>query len=236
MIGKFVAYYRVSTKRQGRSGLGLDAQKTAVRQFLDGGKWSLLGEFTEVESGKKDDRPQLQKALHLAKVTGARLVIAKLDRLSRNAAFLLNLRDAGVRFVAVDMPDANETVVGIMAVLAQDERERISARIKAALAEVKKRGVKKIGNPQGAKPLQAWLREHGYARVVEGIKQRADTFALDVAPIVADIVAQGITSHAGIARELNSREIRNARGGVGSWTPSTVSRLRGRRCPAPRAA
>jgi DNA invertase Pin-like site-specific DNA recombinase len=234
-MGRFVAYYRVSTARQGRSGLGLEAQRTAVRQFLDGGKWKLVGEFTEVESGKKDDRPQLAKALHMAKVTGARLVIAKLDRLSRHAAFLFNLRDAGVKWVAVDMPDANETVVGIMAVLAQDERERISARIKAALAETKKRGTK-LGNPQGARPLQAWLKQHGYGRAVQGIKRKADTFALDVAPIIADIEASGITSHEGIARELNAREIKNARGGTGSWTAATVSRLRRRLCPAEGAA
>src|SRR6476620_7794972 len=98
MNGKYVAYYRVSTERQGRSGLGLAAQRKAVEDFLNGGRWKLLAAFTEVESGKKADRPQLQKALHHAKVTGATVVIAKLDRLSRNAAFLLALKDAGVKF------------------------------------------------------------------------------------------------------------------------------------------
>jgi DNA invertase Pin-like site-specific DNA recombinase len=154
--GRFVAYYRVSTARQGRSGLGLEAQRTAVRHFLDGGTWKLVGEFTEVESGKKDDRPQLAKALHMAKVTGARLV--KLDRLSRHAAFLFNLRDAGVKWVAVDMPDANETVVGIMAVLAQDERERSRPVSRWRSPRRKKRGTR-LGNPQGARPLQAWLKQ-----------------------------------------------------------------------------
>src|SRR3954469_22234666 len=128
MQGKFVAYYRVSTARQGRSGLGLDAQKKAVADYLDGGKWTLLREFTEVESGKDDSRPELAKALHLAGVTGATLVIAKLDRLSRNAAFLLTLRDSGAKFVAADMPDANALTVGVLALIAQHEREAISKR------------------------------------------------------------------------------------------------------------
>src|SRR4051812_23779043 len=100
MQGKFVAYYRVSTARQGRSGLGLDAQKKAVADYLNGGRWTLLREFVEVESGKHNDRPQLAKALHLSRVTGATLVIAKLDRLSRNAAFLNTLKDSGLKFVA----------------------------------------------------------------------------------------------------------------------------------------
>jgi len=100
--GKFVAYYRVSTDRQGKSGLGLEAQRRAVKDYLDGGNWDLVQEFKEVESGKRNDRPELTKALHLCKVTGSRLLIAKLDRLSRNASFLLNLRDSGVRFVCAD--------------------------------------------------------------------------------------------------------------------------------------
>ena len=126
MEGKYIAYYRVSTQRQGRSGLGLDAQRRAVADYLNGGGWELLHEFTEVESGKSNDRPQLAKALHLAKVTGATLVIAKFDRLSRNAAFLLTLRESGANFTAADMPDANELTVGLMAILAQHEREAIS--------------------------------------------------------------------------------------------------------------
>jgi len=229
--GRFVSYLRVSTARQGRSGLGLEAQRSAVKTYLDGGRWTLVREFVEVESGKRDDRPQLAKALHLCKVSGATLVIAKLDRLSRNAAFLLSLRDAGVKFVAADMPEANSTVVGIMAVLAQDERERISARIKAALAEAKRRGTK-LGNPHGAKPLQTWLKKHGHAQRIAGTIEKADAFARDMQPILEDIAAQGVTSNAGIARELNVREIGNARGGIGSWTDTTVSRLRRRLCPS----
>jgi DNA invertase Pin-like site-specific DNA recombinase len=221
--GRFVAYYRVSTARQGRSGLGLEAQKTAVREFLNGGQWKLVGEFTEVESGKNDARPQLEKALHLAKVTGARLVVAKMDRLSRNAAFLLKLRDSGTAFVAADMPEANETVVGIMAVIAQDERRRVSERTKAALAEAKRRGTR-LGNPNGAKALRGLGNDSAVAR----IKSKADQFAADIAPIIADIEAAGVTSNRNMAVILNERGIRNARGGSGSWTDTTVARLRAR--------
>jgi DNA invertase Pin-like site-specific DNA recombinase len=139
---------RVSTQKQGRSGLGLEAQREAVTVFLNGGNWELIREFKEVESGKaEDNRPELAKALHLCKVTGAKLVIAKLDRLSRNAAFLLGLQNAGVPFVAADMPEANEMVVGILAVIAQAERKMISQRTKAALAAAKRRGVK-LGAPR----------------------------------------------------------------------------------------
>src|SRR3984957_12532919 len=132
-IGRFVAYYRVSTAEQGRSGLGLDAQREAVRAYLNGGNWTLLAEHTEVESGKVDDRPELTKALHTCRLTGATLVIAKLDRLSRNAHFLLGLEKAGVEFVAVDMPNANRLTVRLMAVIAQEEREMIAALTKSMM-------------------------------------------------------------------------------------------------------
>jgi DNA invertase Pin-like site-specific DNA recombinase len=146
--GTFIAYYRVSTEKQGRSGLGLDAQRKAVDDYLNGGKWDLAAEFTEIESGKNSDRPALAKALQACRVYGARLVIAKLDRLSRDAHFLLGLEKAGVDFVAADMPHANRLTVGIMAMVADEERRMISARTKAALAEAKKRG-KKLGGFRG---------------------------------------------------------------------------------------
>lgn len=139
---RLVAYERVSTARQGASGLGLDAQRKAINDFAVSRGAEVLLRFTEVVSGKRADRPELAKALHLAKVTGATLVIAKLDRLSRNAAFLLALRDSGVRFVAVDIPEVNDLTVGIMALVAQAEREAISRRTKEALAVAKARGVK----------------------------------------------------------------------------------------------
>lgn len=137
----FVAYYRVSTQSQGRSGLGLEAQKAAVQAFLNGGSWKLLGAFTEIESGADNARPELAKALNACRLKGATLVIAKLDRLSRDAHFLLGLEKAGVDFVAADMPSANRLTVGIMAMVADEERRMIAARTKAALAAAKARGV-----------------------------------------------------------------------------------------------
>src|SRR4051794_13068985 len=143
--GKFVSYLRVSTKRQGESGLGLEAQRKAVSDFLNGGNWQLVEEQVEVESGKHDhNRPALRKALEACKVYGATLVIARLDRLSRNAHFLTGLHDAGIKFVATDTPEANERT--IMAAVAQAERRMISERTKAALQAAKARGVE-LGNP-----------------------------------------------------------------------------------------
>src|SRR4051812_34693876 len=140
--GKWVAYYRVSTQKQGNSGLGLDAQRDAVLGYLNGGDWQLVAEFTEVESGKKNDRPELAKALATCRRIGATLIIAKLDRLARNVAFVSNLMEAGVEFVAVDMPMANKLTVHILAAVAEHEREMISARTKAALAAARARGVR----------------------------------------------------------------------------------------------
>src|SRR4051794_13540802 len=120
--GKFVSYLRVSTAKQGRSGLGLEAQRQAVAEHLNGGRWTLVAEHVEVESGRRNDRPALAKALADCRIHGATLIVAKLDRLSRNAAFLLTLRDSGVQFVAADMPQANALTVGILAVVAEAER------------------------------------------------------------------------------------------------------------------
>src|SRR2546429_6057628 len=145
--GKFVAYFRVSTDRQGKSGLGLEAQRKSVRDYLDGGRWSLVAEFTEIESGKHNDRPGLVKAPAGCKKQKARLVIAKLDRLSRNLAFIATLMDSGVEFTAVDNPHANKLTIHILAAVAQHEREMISERTKAALQAAKARG-KQLGNPR----------------------------------------------------------------------------------------
>src|SRR6516225_5825746 len=163
--GKFVSYIRVSTKRQGKSGLGLEAQRKAVDDFLNGGNWSVISEHVEVESGKKSDRhrPELAKALQACRLYGAKLVIAKLDRLSRNAHFLLGLKEAGVDFVAADMPNANRLTVGIMAMVAEEEGKAISARTKAALAAAKKRG-KKLGGYRGGK-ITTSIRKAGRAAV-----------------------------------------------------------------------
>lgn len=143
---KYVSYFRVSTDKQGKSGLGLEAQQTSVEAFIDRHQGEILDSFTEIESGKKADRPELDRAIRRCKLTGATLVIAKLDRLSRDIAFIANLQKSKVEFVCVDMPDANTLTIGMMSVLAQYERELISERTKAGLAAAKKRGVK-LGNP-----------------------------------------------------------------------------------------
>ena len=147
---KYIAYYRVSTQRQGNSGLGLDAQKTMVKNYLKDDD-SLIEQFEEIESGKNDNRRQLLKAIEKSKNEGATLLIAKLDRLSRNAGFIFLLRDSNVDFKCVDMPEANSVTIGIMAVLAQEERELISKRTTLALQELKSKGVK-LGNPKNLTP------------------------------------------------------------------------------------
>lgn len=212
---KFVAYLRVSTDKQGRSGLGLDAQRQAIADFIAGG--SLIAEYVEIESGKKDKdkRPQLAAALHRAKVTGAKLIIAKLDRLSRNVAFITALQESRVRFVCADMPDATELTIHIMAAIAQHERQAISERTRIALAAARRRG-KKLGNPNGARALKGL----GNAPAVAKIIANAEHFASDVAPIILDIQAAGTTSLTGIAHELNTRGILTPRNG--NWHPATV--------------
>ena len=220
---RFVAYERVSTARQGASGLGLEAQRKTIVDFAAARGAEVLARFTEVESGRKVDRPELQAALHLAKVTGATLVIAKLDRLSRNAAFLLTLRDSGVRFQAVDMPEANDLTVGIMALVAEAEREAISRRTKEALAVAKARGVQ-LGNPNGA----AALRRAGKGGVAlrTAVTANADRHAQDLAPVIEDLHRQGITSLRGIATALSQRGMLTRRGG--RWHVSNVTNLLGR--------
>jgi DNA invertase Pin-like site-specific DNA recombinase len=221
---KYVAYYRVSTARQGRSGLGLEAQRASVLGYLKGTSGRLLGEYTEVESGKRNDRPELAKAIMRAKVSGARLIIAKIDRLSRNASFLLALRDSGVKFVAADMPDANEMVVGIMALVAQNEREAISKRTKEALAVARQRLARtghRLGNPNGAKALRKARKGNtaAVAEIVRGADERAEEYR----ETLKDVQASGYLSFSAIAAELNRREIEAPRGG--SWYPASVSRL-----------
>lgn len=215
---KYVAYYRVSTDKQGRSGLGLEAQQAAVRQYLDGKGWPPISEFTEVESGKRADRPQLKAALKHCQLMNAVLVVAKLDRLSRNAAFLLNLRDAGVDFVCCDNPEANRLTVGILAMVAEDEAERISKRTKEALQAAKQRGVR-LGGDRGYRPSQDAARQAAMAKS-EGACRKARL----IQPIIQDIVSAGHASLAAIANELNAREIPTP-SRRGTWKPTMVSRI-----------
>jgi DNA invertase Pin-like site-specific DNA recombinase len=215
-VRRFVAYYRVSTDRQGRSGLGLEAQQSSVRNYLKGGDWELIGEFTEIESGKHDNRPELVRALEVCRRQKARLIIAKLDRLSRNLAFIATLMDSGVEFVAVDNPHANKLTVHILAAVAQHEREMISERTRSALQAAKARG-KKLGNPK--------VREAGVLGNVV-IKDAARKFAANVLPVIREIQAAGAKSNAAIAAKLNERRVPTARGGV--WTHVQVRAVIGR--------
>lgn len=217
---KIIAYHRVSTARQGSSGLGLEAQKKAIEELASSRGAQLVGSFTEVESGANNDRPELEKALKLSKVTGATLVIAKLDRLSRNAAFLLTLRDSGVAFIAADMPDANDLTVGIMALVAQQEREATSKRTKEALAAAKARGVK-LGNPNGAAPLRRAGK--GNKAGVKAIVGNADQHAANLKPVIDGFRSEGITSLGSIADALNDRGMLTPRGG--KWHKSSVRNL-----------
>lgn len=219
-FGNFVAYYRVSTDKQGKSGLGLEAQRVAVEDFLNGGNWELVEEFTEVESGSRNDRPELERAMAACRKHKATLVIAKLDRLARNVAFVANLMESGVEFVAVDMPQANKLTVHILAAVAEHEREMISQRTRDALAAAKARGVK-LGNPN-----IAMARAKG--QLV--IKSKADKHAQNILPVITAIRDAGVTSLRGIANALNQRGIETARGG--SWHAASVGRII-RRVPSP---
>jgi DNA invertase Pin-like site-specific DNA recombinase len=200
---KYVAYYRVSTAKQGISGLGLEAQSAAVAAFLKGAP--LLGEYVEVESGKKNQRPKLAAAIATAKAAGATLVIAKLDRLSRNAGFIFALRDSGVDFVCCDIPDANTLTVGIFAVIAQHERETISKRTKDALQAKKAKG-EKLGTPQnlteavriqGLQARQRNAREHSGSKQATAliVSRRAQNASFN--QIAAELNGLGFTARRG---------------------------------------
>jgi DNA invertase Pin-like site-specific DNA recombinase len=218
--GKFICYYRVSTQRQGRSGLGLEAQQKAVADYLNGGNWRIVGEFTEIESGKRSDRPKLAEALRACRVHDAKLVIAKLDRLARDAHFLLGLQKDGVDFVAADMPDANRLTVGILALVAEHEAKAISDRTKAALAAAKARGMKLGGNRGGCITAQA--RRLGW----QANRARANSKAADLAPVIAELQAgsEQPLSLRTIAGELNRRSIPTP-AGRGEWQATTVRRI-----------
>jgi len=203
---QYVAYYRVSTQRQGQSGLGLDAQRHAIAGY------DIIAEFTEVESGKKADRPELAQALALAKETGSTLLIAKLDRLARNVHFITGLLEAGVPIVCADMPEADRTFLQMAAVFAEWEGRRISERTKAALAAAKQRGIK-LGSPCPAKggAATAGIRRDATAKV-----------APQAMPVITALRNAGQSLRA-IASALNSAGIPTAMGG--KWYASSVRNL-----------
>jgi len=219
-----ISYLRVSTARQGVSGLGLEAQRAAVAAHIASGGHTLVTEYVEVESGRKADRPQLAAALTTCKLHRATLVIAKLDRLARNVAFISNMMDGGVDFVACDMPHANRLTLHLLAAIAEHEREMISQRTKAALQAAKARG-KRLGNPNGAAVLVAYAGQAarlGALKRAEKASQRADA----VGHVIRDVVASGIEGSRAIAVALNERAIPSPSGGI--WHEEQVRRTMAR--------
>lgn len=219
--GAFVAYYRVSTARQGASGLGLEAQKEAVTRYLNGGAWSIQAEFVEVESGRRSDRPELERALATARLHRIPLIVANVSRLTRSSAFLHRLLEAGVDVRFCDLPEiegpTGRFLLQQMASVAELEAGMIASRTKAALKAAKARG-QKLGGHRGVVMSDA-TREAGRATRTATANERAG----DLAPIIADLQAAGVTSYGALARALNERGIPTARGG--EWSPMQVSRV-----------
>lgn len=211
----YVAYYRVSTLRQGASGLGMGAQRTSVESFIRR-RGLIIGEYKDVESGKRNDRPELIRAIATCKSEGAVLLIAKLDRLTRNVAFIFTLRDSGVSFVCADMPEANTLTIGVMATMAQHEREVISDRTKKALAEKKKLGFT-LGSPENLTPEAI-----GSGRQVRQSNARSDENNRRAAALASSMRASG-QSWTDIANALNGAGFRTRRGG--EFRPVQVQRV-----------
>jgi DNA invertase Pin-like site-specific DNA recombinase len=215
---RFVAYYRVSTEKQGSSGLGLDAQRDAVARYVAAAGGVIAIEFQEIESGKRKDRPQIAAALVACRAQRATLIIAKLDRLARNVAFISNLMESGVDFVAADMPLANRLTVHILAAVAEHEREMISQRTKAALAAAKTRGVR-LGNPN----LKAGNRA-GAIAAAAARSRAAKAKAADLAPFIEAARKAGCRTLVELADALTSRGIKTP-GGKAQWSAEQVRRI-----------
>ena len=215
MIKRYIGYYRVSTDKQGLDGNGMSSQREIVRRFVDGQKGLLEKEFSEVESGRKTDeeRPQLAAALDYCKRNKATLVIAKLDRLARNAEFLLSLQNSGAEFVCCDCPNADRFTVGILALVAQRERELISERTRLGMAAAKTKGVK-LGTPNPEKAVAAMVTANKSAKV---------KFAAKVFPIIQEIKSAGVQTLRGICDCLKRRGISTRNGK--NWYPATVRNI-----------
>jgi len=216
---KFIAYYRVSTAKQGQSGLGLEAQQAAVADYLSTNTGELVKQYTEIQSGSKNNRPELQAALRQCRLTGATLLIAKLDRLSRNRSFLMSVQDSSVKFVAVDMPEANHFTVGLMACLADYERELISERTKAALKAAKARGVI-LGNPRLDEVRNTDTTAATLAKTAKANSRNAEM--LEIMNEIQDSVSTALSTRQ-LAKHLNDAGYKTARGG--HWHPTSVSRV-----------
>jgi len=211
----FIAYYRVSTQKQGRSGLGLEAQKHSVCAYA-ANAGQIIASHTDIESGKRDDRPELEKALTRCRLTGSTLLIAKLDRLSRNKAFLFTLMESQVKFVCADMPEANEMTLGFMAMVADYEGKAISERTKAALAAAKARGVK-LGNPQN-------LTNRDTTAATQARSTKAQDRNAEIRGVIDGLTAEyGPMSLRAMADRLNNEGFLTSRGC--KWRPQAVSRV-----------
>jgi DNA invertase Pin-like site-specific DNA recombinase len=217
--GKFISYLRVSTARQGRSGLGLEAQRQAIENYLNGGRWKVLEEFVEIESGKNDDRPRLREALEACQRRKGILLIAKLDRLSRNVNFISGLLESGIDFVACDFPQANKLTIHILAAMAEYEREAISKRTREALKAAKARGVI-LGNPENlTEKAAAKGRKLGTAIRKERAREYAERFR----PIISAYLDTGLSLNS-IALRLSEEGELTPRG-LTTWTARTVSNI-----------
>jgi DNA invertase Pin-like site-specific DNA recombinase len=219
---RFVAYLRVSTDAQGRSGLGLEAQRAAVESHVATTGGRIVGEFVEVESGRKKDRPQLAAALEACREKRAVLLLAKLDRLARNVAFVSGLMESGVEFVAADMPTVNRLTVHILAAVAEEEARMISARTKVALAAAKARGVRLGGRREGSADLRPYAMQGNAASAVARAKVAGD-HAAELAPVIGELREAGAVSLRDLAAGLNTRGIRTVRGS--KWSAVQVSRV-----------
>jgi DNA invertase Pin-like site-specific DNA recombinase len=216
---QFVSYLRVSTQRQGRSGLGLEAQREAVTAYLNGGNWALVQEVVEVESGKRNDRPELAKALAMCRIHRAVLLVAKLDRLARNVAFISALMESGVEFSAVDFPQANRLTVHVLAAVAEHEATMISERTRAALAAAKARGTK-LG---GLRWQVGTVARQGSAASAAVRRARASDRKADLLPVVRSIWESGAVTLRQVAAALNRQGVPAIRGGV--WSAAQVRRV-----------
>jgi|SRR6056297_1785549 len=224
--GRFISYLRVSTDKQGQSGLGLEAQRKAVADYLNGGDWELVCEVVEVESGKNNKRPKLAEAINLCKAYNATLVVAKMDRLARDAYFLLGLQKSGVPFIAADNPQANELTVGILALVAEQERLAISKRTKDALAAATARG--QVLGAYDKEDKTKFIGRTGTAEDVAKARQarseKATQKAQNLKFVFDRINPEGTLSLAAMARALNADGIPTP-SGRGQWQAVTVSRV-----------
>ena len=215
-MNRFVAYLRVSTEKQGEQGHGISAQRQAIQNYLAASNGELLDEHVEVESGKKKDRPELKKAINRCKTSRSTLIIAKLDRLSRNMAFIANLMDAGIDFIACDNPFANKLTIHILAAIAEHEREMISRRTREALAAAKAKGVQ-LGGYRGT-TLTDKIRQDA----LESRWTKSKEYSANVIPMIREQLKAGYSLNA-TARILNQQRIVTVRGGT--WTAKSVSRV-----------